>query len=536
MIHDHVVVGSGMTGAHAAQTLVERGRRVLMLDVGVRETRYAPLVPASDFVTVRESDPEQHRYFLGDRFEGIPWGAAAHTLTQPRQHLIEGTDRWLPLRARAFMGMESLCYGGLGAGWGAGCAVYTAPELSAMGLNPATIAPAYEPIGRRIGLAAQRDDATPYCGAGLMTVQPPLRMDGSIAALYAQYQRRRDAIRSTGIVMGKMPMAVLTQAMAARGGTRYTDMEFWADHDLAVYRPWMTVEDLKRSAGFEYRDGRLVVSFAERSDHVEVRTRRVEDGADEILRARRLVLGTGTLGTARIVLRSQPGDEALPLLSNPYCIAPALHMRRLGAAMERERTSLGQLEMFLDPRGDGLDVRMVSLYTYRSLLLFKLVKEVPLGFADARVLMQRLLPAIVLVTINHPDHGSPGKRVRRVPDPASPTGDALEVDYTLGADEARENEAGERRILAALAKLGCHALKRQKMTAGSTVHYAGTLPFGDGERRYTLAADGRLAGTRRVFVADGSPFRYLPGNGLTFTLMAWAHVVAEGLARRSDGD
>ena len=179
---------------------------------------------------------------------------------------------------------------------------------------------------------------------------------------------------------------------------------------------------------------------------------------------------------------------------------------------------------------------MVSLYTYRSLLLFKLVKEVPLGFADARVLMQRLLPAIVLVTINHPDHGSPDKRVRRVPDPASPTGDALEVDYTLGADEARENEAGERRILAALAKLGCHALKRQKMTAGSTVHYAGTLPFGDGERRYTLAADGRLAGTRRVFVADGSPFRYLPGNGLTFTLMAWAHVVAEGLARRSDGD
>jgi choline dehydrogenase-like flavoprotein len=192
--------------------------------------------------------------------------------------------------------------------------------------------------------------------------------------------------------------------------------------------------------------------------------------------------------------------------------------------------------MFLDPRGDGLDVRMVSLYTYRSLLLFKLAKEVPLGFADARVLMQRLLPAIVLVTINHPDHAAPEKRLRRIPDPASPTGDALEVDYTLGATEARENDRCERRILAVLAKLGCHALKRQHMPAGSTVHYAGALPFGDGERRYTVASDGRLAGTRRVFVADGSPFRYLPGNGLTFTLMAWAHVVAEAIARRSDGD
>jgi choline dehydrogenase-like flavoprotein len=110
------------------------------------------------------------------------------------------------------------------------------------------------------------------------------------------------------------------------------------------------------------------------------------------------------------------------------------------------------------------------------------------------------------------------------------------VDYTTGADEARENDRSERRILAALAQLGCHALKRQPMRAGSTLHYAGTLPFGDGAQPFTVAADGRLAGTRRVFVADGSPFRYLPGNGLTFTLMAWAHVVAEGLAGRNDGD
>jgi len=535
VIHEHVVVGSGMTGAHAAQTLIERGRRVLMLDLGLRETRYAPLVPDSDFVTVREREAEQHRYFLGDDFEGIPWGPAAHTLTPPRQHLIAGTERWLPLRGPGFSRMESLCYGGLGAGWGAGCAVYTAPELAAMGLDGAKITPAYDVIGRRIGLAAQKDDATPYCGAGLTIFQPPLAMDGSIAALYAQYRRRRDALMRARIVMGKMPMAVLTEPLGGRGGTRYTDMEFWADHDRAVYRPWMTVEELKRREGFEYRDRCFVLSFAERADHVEVRTARV-DGTEEIVRARRLLLGTGTLGTARIVLRSQPGDATLPLLTNPYCIAPALHLRRLGAAMERERTSLGQLEMFLDPKGDGMDVRMVSLYTYRSLLLFKLVKEVPLGFADARVLMQRLLPAIVLVTINHPDHATPAKRLRRVADAASPTGDALEVEYTLSAEEARDNDACERRILAALGSLGCHALKRQRMPAGSTVHYAGTLPFGDGRRPYSVALDGRLAGTRRVFVADGSPFRYLPGNGLTFTLMAWAHVVADGLARRSDGD
>jgi len=71
--------------------------------------------------------------------------------------------------------------------------------------------------------------------------------------------------------------------------------------------------------------------------------------------------------------------------------------------------------------------------------------------------MQRLLPAIVLVTINHPDHASPLKRLRRVADAASPTGDALAVEYTLGAEETRDNDRCERRILAALGSLGCHA-------------------------------------------------------------------------------
>jgi choline dehydrogenase-like flavoprotein len=119
-----------------------------------------------------------------------------------------------------------------------------------------------------------------------------------------------------------------------------------------------------------------------------------------------------------------------------------------------------------------------------------------------------------------------------VPDPDSRTGDALRVDYTRTPGEEREDERCERRILGALRALGCFALKRQKMPPGATVHYAGTLPFGAAEVPGTLARDGRLAGTRRVYVADGSGLRTLPGNGLTFTLMAWAHVVARGLAQR----
>jgi choline dehydrogenase-like flavoprotein len=61
---DMIVVGSGCTGAMAAQTLVERGFKVLMIDGGVKDDVYKPLLPDKDFLTARQTDKQQHRYFL----------------------------------------------------------------------------------------------------------------------------------------------------------------------------------------------------------------------------------------------------------------------------------------------------------------------------------------------------------------------------------------------------------------------------------------------------------------------------------------
>ncbi len=69
---DFIVVGSGNTGAIAARTLVEGGATVTMLDVGRSDATYRSMIPDEDFIAIRTTDPEQHRYLLGDAFEGIP--------------------------------------------------------------------------------------------------------------------------------------------------------------------------------------------------------------------------------------------------------------------------------------------------------------------------------------------------------------------------------------------------------------------------------------------------------------------------------
>lgn len=142
------------------------------------------------------------------------------------------------------------------------------------------------------------------------------------------------------------------------------------------------------------------------------------------------------------------------------------------------------------------------------------------------------MPALLVVGIHHPESASSEKYAMMEADATSPTRDRLFVSYSLTTEETMRVRRRNRKYAAAFRALGAWPIKTIEMPAGASIHYAGTLPFGNGEP-LTLSRDGRLAGSRRVFVADGSGFTYLPAKGLTLSLMANAYRTAQGLCRIS---
>ncbi len=525
---DVIVVGSGPGGVNSAAPLVEAGKRVLMLDYGNEDRHYAPMIPHEAFSTLRRTDPSQHRYFIGDDYEGVGFGGVrvGAQLTPPRAHIMRDATERQPSDSDDFAVGMSLARGGLGAGWSAGVFPFTDHELADMGLTVADMQAHYDAVVERIGVCGPGEDLERFfpMSAGVM---PGLDVDVNAETILARYERKRAALNARGFFLGRPRLAVCTRQHRGRGPHGYLDLEYWADMDRSVYRPQWTLDELLQAPTFTYANRRFVRTFREDADGVHVEVERADDGGVETHTGAALVLAAGTFGTARIVLRSLGRYETrVPMVCNAYCYVPMLNLGMLRRAARDRRYSLAQLTAMVQLPGRVLQSQVFS---YRSLLTFKLMKEAPIAYREARKVLQMMIPNFAILGIHHEDRPSAEKYCmlhRGEPD-------RLEVGYRQAPEEERMQHGDEALLLRFFRQLGCVPLKTIRPGHGSSLHYGGTFPIvPDGSDSLTCDRTSRLRATRAVYLADGSIFPWLPPKGLTFNIMANADRVGTLLARR----
>ena len=197
--------------------------------------------------------------------------------------------------------------------------------------------------------------------------------------------------------------------------------------------------------------------------------------------------------------------------------------------MAERASSLAPLCIFYVPKEAGQAPVHGRVHGYRSLLSFKVIKEMPLPYRIAMRVMKILLSSLTIVALDHEDRPSPGKYcVLHRGEGKSP--DRLEVTYVLDPEVRQQQIRFEKRIAGYFRTLGCFALKRVWPGFGASLHYGGTLPMSQDEKELTVDTRGRLRNTRSVYIVDGSVFPYLPAKGLTFTMMANADRIGTLLA------
>ncbi len=528
---DYMIIGSGCTGAMAAATLCDNGKSVMMIDAGIEgET---PVKTNDDFISKRLHDAHQPDFFLGDELDALrePVHPNIPQQTPQRAFMNAQTDRFIPIQSNNFFPVESLAFGGLGNGWGLGSYTFSGKELQKCSLPVDEMNDAYKTVATRIGISGSADDdASVYCHNNLFPVQPSVQLNPSAESLYHRYLKKQQQFTEKGITTGRPSLALLTEDLDGRKAYSYKDIDFYTNEDNSAYRPYITIQKLINQGLLDYKKGWLVLSFKEQDQFVSIQCLNIHSKEIQQFHARKLILCSGTLGTSRIVMRSLPGADQLPVICNAYTYMPMVYLPFVGKKHIGQFSSLAQLAMFYDPDKDHSNVAMASVYNYRSLLNFRIMKQMPLNHADGRKFLQLMIPSLFIAGIFHPANYLQGNTIQ-LRQSSSLTGDTLFTNYTYTGKEEATIRHTEKVYSGAFRKLSCLVLKKIRTITGGSIHYAGTLPFSDTEKPFHISGDGKLYGTSNVYVADGCGFTYLPGKGLTLSLMAYAHLTASKLLR-----
>jgi choline dehydrogenase-like flavoprotein len=526
---DVIVVGSGASGVHAAYPLVTAGRSVTMLDVGYEDDVYEHLIPDAPFAEIRRTDPSQHRYFLGDRFEGVPLGpiGTKPELTPSRQYALARTEESLPTLSPDFAALHSLALGGLGAVWGAVCFPFSDTELIQCSLPVEEIKAHYDIIAKRIGVSGDNEDDLKPLRSDLPSMQPPSELDGNAEKILRRYEQCRVEFHKAGVYVGRAVMALLTQPLDDRRASPYHDMDYWTNKGESVYRPVSTLRELQKHSAFSYRRPYLVEHFVEAEDGlVHVHAASPDTGRREVFQARKLILAAGAMSTTRIVLRSlKQYNVRVPFTSNPTTYITSLNYAGLGEAPKDRCHSLAQVTMIYDLTGDRKHLVQGQLYSYRSMMLFRLLRGLPLPCRESLRMMRTLAPHFVVMVLQHED--TPSQESYCV---LRETG-VLEVRYQLSPSTIQRQRRAEKVIMKHLRRLRCWPVKVVHTRQGTGAHYASQLPISREDKPLTTEPTGRLRGTNSVYITDGAVLPYLPAKGLTFTLMANADRVGNHILK-----
>lgn len=519
-----VIAGSGPSGVHFAQTVLEAGREVVLVDVG-RQGPAAEL-PGSSLNGLKETLSDPVRYFLGNGYESLilPGADGEYYGFPPNKSHVFETHRRFSYRLNGFSPLVSFAAGGLAEAWTGGSYPFNDQELADFPFSYKDLEPYYTEAARRIGVTGEHDDLAaflPFHGE----LQPPLRLDEHSAQLLGKYQGRREKLnREMGFFMGRSRSAVLSRPLNGRMPCDYSGRCLWGCPSQSLYTPSVTLRECQRHPGFRYLKGLYADHFRfTAGGKIRSLVAYAEDGSENEIPAGKLVLAAGALSSARIFLESIRRDSGQRvrlkgLMDNRQVLMPFLNFGMLGRAFNDRTFQYHQLAIGM-PAPAGYVHGLVT--TLKTALIHPVVQNLPFDLGMAASVFRNIHAALGLVNINFADFRRDGNYVEL-------DGDNLSICYQPDPAEPARIAAAEKKFRSFLLACGCAAPKSMShmRPMGASVHYAGMIPMAPRPEPLCCSPSCQSSDFDNLLFADGITFPALPAKNLTFTLMANAIRVA----------
>lgn len=505
---DFIVIGTGPAGTWASKTLSERGFKVAVVDIGDLPSELP--YPSENLYELKEQGL-QFENFIGKDYETLNniWNDfLSPKLKSPLMRFITKNSKNFQTN-KEFHGLSSSARGGLANAWGGHLYRFNDSELQEFPFKYKDLKPFYDLISKEVGISGNNDDLLPHL-LDEPKLLPALQLDQLSQYSYNQYERKKTILNKKGLFLGSPRIAITTRKHDERREYRYQNLEFFYPSQETLYSPRFTINKLIENKKITYFGESKANKFIGNANHVTIQIENIKTKELSELICKKLFIACGVLNSTRIVLKSTDLYETqLPFLDNQVSYVPLINPLYIGKAQER-LTYNAQLNLIFD----GI---YGTFYNLNSILRNDSLFEIPLNFKNLKWAAKNLFQAMHILQLWYPGENSKSNYIQLNKN------DILNIEYKSKLKGIVEN-----RLIKTLRSLGyfSHVKLVKYLEAGSSYHYAGTMPMNRVDLPVYTDDLGLIKSFKNIHVIDSSIFPSLPSKNLSFTIMANAARIA----------
>lgn len=518
-----LIIGSGPACVGASLALVKAGIQPTVVDLGL--TLDADLQAVAQRMAA--TTPE--------RWAPDDVGAISH---QPVKSLVDGLPEKraygsdFPFRdlgqvtgihaaVGAHRSVVSAAIGGFSNVWGAQIMPFTPATFDSWPVSYPEMAPHYRAVLGELPYTAVDDDLSTYFPMVAEASAPPELAERSKRVLRG-YERHREAFLRRGVVMGHARLA-----LEAKGCVRCGLCMSGCPYGL-IYSAAHTIRRLADGGLIQHIPGKLAVRLDQGRAEPEVTVVCRETGSVEVLRASKVIVACGALGSARLVAGSLSlFDSAIYAAESAQFTIPMVSLAPTADPRQGHDFTLNQFNSVVRVGPGARDLSQVHFYTYNPAFFDALPPSIQRPLT-ADFLLKRLSVAIGYV----PSWASPRLRLRfaYAGENRLPTMDISREPARWSSNRMLRAAVGS--LVWAAPRLDLWPVLPRTMIAagGKTYHFGSIFPHSEGGDGLTTDRLGRLPAWRDIHLVDAAVFPNVPATTFTLTIMANAHRIAAELS------
>ena len=518
-----IVIGSGPAGVFCAQALIDKGRKVLMIDYGstleaateLARKKFASL----DRVALLNSDTSKINSIipLNQDYMKLSLGS------DYPYRLPEHATQWFP-KTTGLRG--SYAMGGFSNVWGSAMLPYRSRELRGWPISENEMANAYHAVSKYIPICAEYDslsDTFPIYSDSLMDMQ----LSRQASALYERLKVKQESLKKNGIYFGKARLAVHLQDYESNNSCILCGKCLsGCPRDLIFSTRHLLKELIKK--GLNYQSGYLVRTVNESSAGVEINAFD-KNGSSQKIFANRVFLAAGSVNTTEIILRSEGFyDRTIEMIDSQYYLFPIVRPKGFPNVNSEPLNTLCQLFIEVDDPALSQNTSHLQIYSYNNFLpqLLKSKTGVFSRLIPVNALLSRLM--FVQGYLNSEQSGKVNITLKH-----QSGGEVLSVIPVTNSNTRII-------VIATIKKLQkithlTHALPILQMleitAPGRGFHTGGSFPMSDQPSPEKTDTLGRPFRKKRIHLVDSSVFPSIPAQTITFSVMANAYRIGSEVCK-----